>query len=299
MRFEFIDQHQTEFEVGIMCRILRVSRSGYYAWRKRAASEREIANRELFEEIRRIFHENRQVYGPIRVWKALKKEGIECGRDRVAHLMKTNSLSCKRRKRRTVTTKVDKSKQSAPNLLNQKFEAEKPNEKWCSDITYIPTAEGWLFLVVILDLYSRKIVGWAMDKTMTAGMVCDAYKMALMQRKPAAGLIHHSDRGSQYTSHEFQKLLVKSKALASMSGKGNCYDNAVSESFFGTLKTELIPKSGYLKRAIGRSDIFAYIEGFYNRSRLHSSIGYCSPDEFEAIYWKNQSTNSMTSSRVH
>jgi putative transposase len=213
--------------------------------------------------------------------------------------MKTNCLSCKRRKRRVITTKVDKSKLPAPNLIKQEFEADRPNEKWCSDIIYGPTAEGWLFLVVILDLYSRKVVGWAMDKTMTTGLVCDAYQMALTQRRPAAGLIHHSDRGSQYTSHEFQKLLVKNKALASMSGKGNCYDNAVSESFFGTLKTELVPKSGYQKRAIGRSGIFAYIEGFYNRSRLHSSIGYCSPDEFEAIYWKNQATNSMTSSRVH
>lgn len=282
-----------------MCRVLEVSRSGYYAWCKRSTSEREIANQMLYEEIYRVFHENRQVYGPIRVWKALKKDGFDCGRDRVGRLMKENGLRPKRPKRRVRTTKQDKSKTPAPNLIAQAFEASAPNEKWCADITYILTAEGWLFLAIIIDLYSRKIVGWAMDKTMTAELVCDAYTMALVQRMPGHGLIHHSDRGSQYTSHDFQWLIDKSKALSSMSGKGNCFDNAVSESFFGTLKTELVPKTGYSDRAIGRSDIFAYIEGFYNRTRLHSSIGYCSPDEYEAIYWKNQSSDSMTFTRVH
>ena len=287
MRFEFVDQHRDQFEIGIMCRILEASRSGYYAWRKRAASQRKIANQQLFDEIQRVFHENRQVYGPVRVWKALNKEGLVCGRDRVARLMKENKLTIKRPKRRMITTKSDKSKVPAPNLLKQQFEADAPNKKWCSDITYIPTDDGWLFLAVTLDLYSRKVVGWAMDRTMTAKLVGDAYQMALEQRKPDPGLIHHSDRGSQYTSHDFQGLITNSKALPSMSGKGNCYDDAVAESFFGTLKTELVPRDGYEKRAIGKSDIFTYIEGFYNRTRLHSSIGYDSPEEYEAIYWKN------------
>ena len=299
MRFEFIDKHRNLFEIGIMCRILEVSRSGYYAWRNRAASQRKIANQELVDEIQRVFHENRQVYGPVRIWKALKKEGLKCGRDRIARLMKENQLVIKRPKWRMVTTKADKSKIPAPNLLAQQFEADTPNQKWCSDITYIPTSDGWLFLAVTLDLYSRKVVDWAMDRTMTAQLVCDAYQMALAGRKPESGLTHYSDRGSQYTSHDFQRLIKSCKALPRMSAKGNCYDNAVAESFFGTLKAECVPEKGYPKRTTGKSDLFSYIEGFYNRKRLHSSIGYCSPEEFETIYWENQATHSMTSSHVH
>lgn len=299
IRFEFIDQHREQFEIRIMCRLLEVSRSGYYAWRKRAVSQREIANQQLFEEIRRVFHENRQVYGAVRIWKALNKDGINCGRDRVSRLMKENQLKVKQPKRRVITTKSDKAKTPAPNLLVQQFVANGPNQKWCSDITYIPTDDGWLFLAVTLDLYSRKVVGWAMDRTMTSKLVCDAYQMALTRRKPEPGLIHHSDRGSQYTSHDFQTLITSSKAIPSMSATGNCYDNAVVESFFGTLKGECVPQNGYEKRAIGKSDIFTYIEGFYNRKRLHSTIDFCSPEEFENIYWKNQFNNNMTSSRVH
>lgn len=296
MRYEFIKEHQDLYDIGLMCGLLNVSSSGYYSWRQRAVSEREIANRKLYEDIYRVFHENRQVYGPIRVWKALKKEGIECGRDRVARLMKVNKLRCNKQKRRFVTTKSDPSKKPAPNLLDQNFEAEAPNQKWSSDITYIRTEEGWLFLVIILDLFSRKIVGWAMDGTMTADLVCRAYQTAYQQRRPEARLIHHSDRGSQYTSHDFQQLLADSKAIASMSGKGNCYDNAASESLFGTLKSELVPEDGYPDRLTGQTDIFRYIEGFYNRKRLHSSLGYCSPDEFEANYWKNQSATLANNS---
>lgn len=289
MRYEFIKEHQDLYQIGLMCRLLQVSNSGYYSWRKRAASEREIANQKLFENICRVFHENRQVYGPIRIWKTLNDEGIECGRDRVARLMKVNELAPKKPKRRIVTTKSDPSKKPAPNLLEQNFEADRPNQKWSSDITYIPTEEGWLFLVIILDLFSRKVVGWAMDATMTAKLVCDAFQMAVDQRQPKPGLIHHSDRGSQYTSHAFQQLIDQNKAIPSMSGKGNCLDNAASESLFGTLKTECVPENGYVDRTTGRTDIFRYLEGFYNRKRLHSSLDYCSPDEFEAQYWKNQS----------
>ena len=298
MRFQFIKEHQDLYDIGLMCRLLQVSNSGYYGWLKRAVSQRKMANQKLFEHIQRVFHENRQVYGPIRVWKALQKEGVVCGRDRVARLMKANELNCKKRKRRILTTKSDPSKKPAPNLLEQNFEADGPNKKWSSDITYIQTREGWLFLVVILDLFSRKVVGWAIDATMTASLVCSAYQMALDQRRPSAGLIHHSDRGSQYTSHDFQRLVTKSKALTSMSGKGNCYDNAASESFFGTLKTELVPEDGYPNRLIGKMDIFRYLEGFYNRKRLHSSLGYCSPDEFEANCWKNQSA-TLASNSLH
>ena len=291
-------EHQDLYDIELMCRLLKVSSSGYYGWLKRAVSQREMANQKLFNHIQRVFHENRQVYGSIRVWKALQKEGVECGRDRVAKLMKANNLSPKKKKRRMVTTKSDPNKNPAPNLLQQNFEADAPNKKWSSDITYIQTQEGWLFLVIILDLFSRKVVGWAMDAKMTADLVCSAYKMALDRRRPKPGLIHHSDRGSQYTSFEFQESLAHSKALPSMSGKGNCLDNAASESLFGTLKTELVPDGGYPNRAIGKTDIFTYLEGFYNRKRLHSSLGYCSPDEFEANYWKNQSA-TLASSCLH
>jgi putative transposase len=298
MRYEFIKEHQDLYSIGLMCRLLKVSSSGYYNWRQRVVSKREMANRKLFEHIHRVFHENRQVYGPIRVWKALKKEGIGCGRDRVARLMKVHNLRCKKQKRYIATTKSDPSKKPAPNLLDQNFEAEAPNQKWSSDITYIRTGEGWLFLVLVVDLFSRKIVGWAMDATMTADLVCRAYQMACQQRRPEAQLLHHSDRGSQYTSHDFQQLLADSKAIPSMSRKGNCFDNAASESLFGTLKSELVPEDGYPDRLTGQTDIFRYIEGFYNRKRLHSSLDYCSPDEFEANYWKNQST-TLASNSLH
>ena len=298
MRYEFIKEHQDLYGIGLMCRLLKVSSSGYYSWRKRAVSQRKIANQKLFDHIYRVFHENRQVYGSVRVWEKLNQEGIQCGRDRVARLMKVNKLAPKKPKRRIVTTKSDPSKKPAPNLLGQNFEADRPNQKWTSDITYIPTEEGWLFLVIVLDLFSRKVVGWAMDATMTAKLVCDAFQMAVDQRRPEPGLIHHSDRSSQYTSHDFQQLLDQAKAIPSMSGKGNCLDNAASESLFGTLKTECVPEDGYADRVIGRRDIFRYLEGFYNRKRLHSSLGYCSPDQFEANYWRNQSA-TLANSCLH
>jgi len=298
MRYEFVKEHQDLYEIGLMCRILNVSNSGYYSWQTRAVSKRKMANQKLYEEIYRVFHENRQVYGSVRVWKALQKEGIECGRDRVARLMKVNDLTPKKRKRRVVTTKSDPSKKPAPNLLEQNFEAEAPNQKWSSDITYIPTHEGWLYLAIVLDLFSRKVVGWAMSQTMTAKLVCDAFQMAVARRRPEARLIHHSDRGSQYSSFDFQKLLRDNKTIPSMSGRGNCLDNAVSESMFGTLKSELVPDDGYPGQLVGKTDIFHYLEGFYNRKRLHSSLDYCSPDEFEANYWNNQSA-TLTSKSLH
>lgn len=296
MRFEFIKEHQDLYDIELMCNQLDVSISGYYSWRTRAVSKRKMANQKLYEQIYRVYHENRQVYGSVRVWKALQKEGIECGRDRVAKLMKANNLTPKKRKRRMVTTKSDPSKKPAQNILDQNFEAEAPNQKWSSDITYIPTQEGWLYLVIILDLFSRKVVGWAMHSTMTAQLVCDAFQMAVDRRQPGPGLLHHSDRGSQYTSQDFQTLLSRFKAIASMSGKGNCLDNAVSESLFGTLKTECVPEDGYSDWTTGRSEIFRYLEGFYNRKRLHSGLDYCSPDEFEANYWRNQSATLANNS---
>lgn len=283
----FIHEHRDEFEVSVMCRILEVSRSGFYAWCNRRASQREIANEQLAEEIKRIYDDNRQVYGSVRVWQALKKAGIPCGRDRVARLMRENGLRGKRLKRRTITTIADESKSPAPNRLQRQFDADKPNTKWVGDISYIPTGQGWLYLAVVIDLFSRRVVGWAMAPHMRASLVCDAFAMALRQRRPA-GLLFHSDRGCQYTSSEFCSLLADNDMTASMSRRGNCLDNAVAESFFATIKTELVDDATYATHQQAETDIFFYIEGFYNRTRLHSHLSYCSPAEFEADFQLQQ-----------
>lgn len=288
MRFEFIKEHQEEFEVNVMCDVLEVSRSGFYAWCERPASDRTLANEALLIEIKRVFAENRCLYGPLRVWKALKEQEIPCSKGRVERLMRENGIRVQPKKRYTVTTQADESKIPAPNLLDRDFSAERPNRKWVADITYIWTQEGWLYLAGVMDLFSRRIVGWAMAEHMTAQLVCDAFDMAIQQRKPDEGLLHHSDRGSQYTSHLFQDRLHSVKAIASMSRKGNCYDNAAMESFFGTLKSELVDRTTYRTRAEAQTDVFFYIEGFYNRTRLHSYLGYKSPQSFEENYLQQQ-----------
>lgn len=278
--------------MAVMCRVLEVSRSGYYAWHERPESEHARRDRELLPEIRRVFAENRFVYGALRVWKALKKQGVACGRGRVERLMREHDIRAKRRRRFTVTTKSDPTKTPAPNLLDRDFTAPAPNRKWCSDISFIETQEGWLYLAAILDLYSRKIVGWAMGGEIDAALVCRAWDMAVAQRQPAPGLLHHSDRGSQYTSHLFQQRLRSANAVVSMSRKGNCYDNAAMESFFGTLKTELVDRTTYRTRAEAETDIFFYIEGFYNRTRLHSTNDFVSPQDFEEAFDKQKSDSS-------
>lgn len=264
-----------------MCRVLSVSRSGYYAWRKRPVSQRELANQQLLKEIKRVHAENRGLYGPLRVWKELKAQNIACGKGRIERLMRLHGIRVKQPRRYTVTTQVDPTKIPAPNVLNREFSAAGPNQKWCADITYVGTQQGWLYLAAVLDLYSRRVVGWAMASQMTAQLVCDAFDMAVAQRNPSKGLLHHSDRGSQYTSDRFQKRLAKLDATVSMSRKGNCYDNAVMESFFGTLKTELVERTTYRTRAEAETDIFFYIEGFYNRTRLHSTLDFVSPQTYE------------------
>jgi len=284
VRFQFIDVHRKEFEVQIMCDVLDVSRSGYYGWRTRFASQREMADAEYIKEIKRVFDDSRETYGYESIWRILQDEGIPCGKHRVRRLMRQEGLVVKQTKRYKRTTKANPEHQPAPNLLQGDFEADRPNAKWCADITYIPTKEGWLYLAVILDLFSRRIVGWAMDKRMTAQLVCTALEMALRQRRPTGPLIHHSDRGSQYTSYAFQELLAENDITCSMSGKGNCYDNAVAESFFGTLKTELVNHAFYEARKVAMTDIFFYIEGFYNRTRRHTALDYLSPEAFEAAF---------------
>jgi len=281
INYKFIDQHRFEFRVKKMCQVFKVSRSGYYAWLKRPKSNRAIENEKLLKEIKRVYKESRKLYGSIRITKKLNNEGIKCSRNRVYRLMKKNNISSIMKRKFRATTNSKHNYPVVPNLLNQNFSAEKPNQVWVSDITYIYTNEGWLYLAAILDLFDRKIVGWSMDSTMTQQLVINALNNAVGRRKPEKGLIHHSDRGSQYASKAYQNLLKNYGMKASMSRKGNCYDNACIESFFGTLKTELVYFCKYVTRSEAKSSIFEYIELFYNTSRLHSSLGYKSPKDYE------------------
>lgn len=269
-----------------MCRVLAVSVSGSYAWCERPASQREQLNEVLVAEIRQVHTESLETYGSPRIHQELCGRGRCCSRKRVERLMRQHRIpgKCKRR-RKVVTTDSQHSLPVAPNQLNQEFQATAPNQKWLADITYIPTAEGWLYLACVLDLFSRKIVGWAMDKTMTTTLVTDALEMALQQRKPAVGLLHHSDRGSQYASLTYQACLADHHIQVSMSRTGNCYDNAVMESFWVTLKNERIHDQTYHTRSKARTDIFLFIEGFYNRRRRHSTLGCLSPDQFERNFY--------------
>jgi transposase InsO family protein len=266
-----------------MCRILEVSRSGFYAWCKRPKSKRHLENEKLLQDIIRVFQQSKEIYGARKITNKLHLENIQCGKNRVARLMRQNNLRSKIKRKFKATTNSRHNYPVADNLLNQNFNAEHPNQVWVGDITYISTKEGWLYLAAILDLYSRQIVGWAMDSTMTKQLVIDALKQAVGRRKPPKGIIFHSDRGSQYASHRFQKLLKKKHFISSMSGKGNCYDNACMESFFHLLKTEHVYFENYKTRAQAKQSIFQYIEIFYNRIRLHSKLGYISPCDFEKL----------------
>jgi len=267
-----------------MCKELNVSSSGYYAWCKRPASAREMANQELYNKIKAVYNGNRGVYGSPRIYRELKDQGVACSENRIARLMRLRSLRAKQSRRFKSTTKRDKAHQAAPNLLNRDFDTKQPDQKWLADITYIATREGWLYLAAILDLYTRRIVGWAMSERMTSDLTMTALRMALQQRQPAMGLIHHSDRGSQYTDQAYQALLKDHGIRASMNGVGTWYDNAPMESFFGTLKSELVHHCLFYTRNEARTDLFSYIEAFYNRRRRHSALDYLSPETYEQLY---------------
>lgn len=268
-----------------MCSMLKVSSSGYYEWRKREPSQRAQANEQLLKAIRRVHQASRETYGSPRIHAALKREGSVAGKHRVARLMKLHGIVGKAPKRkRPRTTQRAAGALAAPNLLAQDFTATGPNEKWLADITYIDTAEGWLYLAAVLDLYARPIVGWSMADHMRAELVEDALKLALGRRFPLTDLLHHSDQGSQYTSQTVRDLLRDYRIEVSMSDVGNCYDNSPMESFFGTLKTECAIKP-FATRAEARRVIFEYIEVWYNRQRLHSAIGYRPPAEFESLFF--------------
>lgn len=298
MKFVFIEEQRDQYPVRLMCRVLEVSPSGYYAWRTRPVSQREMANQQLTQEIKTVFEASQRTYGSPRVYHALKSKGFACSENRVARLMRLQGIRAKQSKRYRSTTRRDPSRPVAPNHLERDFTATVPNEKWVTDITYIKTAEGWLYLAAVLDLYARMVVGWAMAGRMTSDLTLEALKMAIRWREPEKGLLHHSDQGSQYTDREYQALLKKNGMTPSMNGVGTWYDNAAMESFFGSLKSELVNDQNYQTRREAQTSIFWYIEVFYNRSRLHSTLGYLTPIDFEAQYWQGQTLKS-TEPYVH
>jgi putative transposase len=287
MRFQFIEDHRDEFLVKLMCKVLEVSTSGYYAWRGRPPSKREMANRALTAKIKKAFRESEETYGSPRIYQVMRKLGLMCSKNRVARLMRVEGLRAKQIRRRRSTTRRNKADRAAPNILKRDFTTSAPNQKWLADITYIATQEGWLYLAAVMDLYSRRIVGWAMSKRMTSDLTLAALAMAIRRCRPEPGLIHHSDQGSQYTDSEYQAVLAAHRILPSMNGVGSWWDNAPMESFFGLLKSELVYDRAYRTRDEASPDLFYYIEAWYNRRRLHSALGYESPEAYEQLYHNN------------
>jgi len=281
MKFRFIEEHRESHEVGLMCRVLEVSRSGYYAWTGRPPSRRAETSARLVDQIRVVHAESRQLYGAPRVHAELADRGESCGRKRVARLMRQAGIQARTVRKFRVTTQSSHQWPIAPNLLGRRFTATAPNRVWLADITYVRTSEGWLYLAAIVDVFSRYVVGWAMGDNLEGDLAVRALKMAFAHRRPASGLIHHSDRGTQYACNAYRKLLAQHGAQVSMSRKGDCWDNAPMESFFHTLKGELVTLVTFRTRAEAVREIFEYVEAFYNRRRRHSAIGYLSPAEFE------------------
>ena len=281
MRFQFIAAEKATFPVRLLCRTLQVSRAGFYAWQGRAPSARAQADEQLGGEIAAIHATTRQRYGSPRIHAELVERGCRTGRKRVARLMRVHGLAARCRRRFRVTTQSRHPFPIAPNVLARQFERPGPDQAWVTDITYIPTGEGWLYLAVILDLYSRFAVGWAMHDRITDDLTLDALGMALARRRPSSGLLHHSDRGSQYASGDYQRVLAQHEMVCSMSRRGNCWDNAVAESFFASLKVELVHDAKWATRTAARIELFEYLEIFYNGQRRHSALDYLSPRAFE------------------
>ena len=277
-----VEQFCHQYPVRELCLALEVTRSGYYAWRRGQEPAREVANRLLTEEIRRVHRRKRGRYGSPRITEQLRRDGHRCNHKRVERLMRKNGLKgCSSRRRRVCTTDSEHDHPVAPNLLLNRPAPSRPNEVWVADITYVPTAEGWLFLAAVMDLYSRQILGWSVWENLQAGGPLQALKRALVRRQHPKGTIHHSDRGVQYACQAYRQELKSAGLVASMSRKGNCYDNAAMEAFWSTLKREAMAESATWSKDRVRRELFEYIEGDYNRSRLHSSLGYQSPVDFE------------------
>lgn len=281
MKYAFIRTHQHLYRVTHLCTALGVSRSGYYAWRDRSPSERAVEDQRLLSLLSQLHQETREEYGAIKLWREARRRGIQCGRHRVARLRKLGRLETKRVRRFRVSVEHHQLPTPASNLLQQRFVARALNRIWVGDVTLVPTRAGWLYVAVVLDLCSRRVIGWAMRDKPDQQLTLTALAMAIRQRRVRPGLIHHSDQGAQYSCVAYQRQLSAVGITPSMSRRGNCYDNAVAESFFSTLKNELVHHQTYHTRDEASREIFMFIEGFYNRQRLHQSLGYLSPLEFE------------------
>lgn len=280
MKFGFIAKHRGIWPVSWLCEALGVSRSGFHGWLVRPPSQRSINDEVVGAKVRASFLSSYRTYGSRRVWHDLLADGISCGLHRVERLMQLQGLKARPR-RRGLPKDAGERSSAAPNVLDRQFAADKPNQKWVADFTYIWTAEGWLYFAAVIDLFSRRVIGWSMSTNMTAQLVTDALIMAIWRRGKPDALLHHSDQGSQYTSEQFQRLMTDNGVTCSMSRSGNVWDNAAMESFFSSLKTERIGKKIYRTRDQARADVFDYVEGFYNPTRRHSTLGYLSPMDFE------------------
>lgn len=277
MKYAFMRSHIDQFSLASMCRVMSVSRSGYYTWRRRGPSTRQRDDHALAAHVRRVHVASREAYGARKVWKVLVAQGIACGRHRVARIRRENGIEARRRRRFKVTHYARRHKNTAPDRLRRQFQIERPNHCWVGDVTFISTRQGWLYLAVLIDLHSRKVVGWAMSDRNDEPLVSAALRMAITHRQPAAGLIHHTDRGVLYSSGNYRRLMATHGLLPSMSRHGDCYDNACAESFFSTLKNELVHGEAFATHDAARVAIVSYIEGFYNRKRLHQTLGYRTP----------------------
>jgi putative transposase len=283
MKYQFVADHRQAYPITVMCRVLDVSVSGYYAWCKREPSRHSREDAQLAEQVKVAFQANRCVYGSPRVHAELSAQGLHCARKRIARLMREQGLFAKRPQHRTITTHREPGAHVAPNVLQRDFHADEPNSKWVADTTYVWTAQGWLYLAVVLDLFSRMVVGWSMAPSQDASLVTQALRMAIARRRPPTGLLHHTDRGSTYTGESYQALLRHAGMVTSMSRTADCYDNAAMESFFHSFKGECLESQSFQTRAQARSATFDYIETFYNRTRRHSTLHYVSPLVYEQL----------------
>lgn len=281
MKFDFIAAEKAVYPVGVLCDVLEVSRSGYYAWTKREPPARALSDAQLKAEIAAVHRQSRGTYGSPRVHAELRSKGARVSRKRVERLMREDGIQARRKRPFRRTTDSNHTQPIAPNVLDRQFDVKAPNHAWVTDVTYIPTDEGWLYLAAILDLFSRRVVGWATSATNDRALALDALEHALRTRRPVAGLLHHSDRGSPYASEDYRAALARRGIVASMSRTGDCWDNAVAESFFATLKAELVDHERYPTRVAATASIGDYLESFYNPARRHSYLGYVSPVEFE------------------
>ena len=281
MKYAFVRAHYPEFRVSRMCQVLQISRSGYYDWQSRGESERSRRDQVLLQAIRQIHQDSKEAYGAVKTWQALRQAGVVCGKHRAARLRRLAAIEARRKRKFRLAYRARNSVPAAPNLLKWPFQAAHPDEIWMADVTFIPTRAGWLYLAVLIDLYARLIVGWSMKDRPNQELVNEALMMAVEQRWPKPGLIHHSDQGILYASGSYVELLKRYEMVRSMSGKGNCYDNAVVESFFSSLKNEIVHHRDYHTRDQARTELFEYMEIFYNRQRIHQSLDYQTPMKYD------------------